>query len=114
MLTWDAGLSARTLGFISCIQESNKTFSWHIVLKRKDPYDGAMVKLRHQQPSLWNRGLAEDIEDLWEPWMRLVEICWRTSSCWTRFMKPRASAIRRAAAAVACKLRPRWCYACCC
>ena len=73
MLTWDAGLSARTLGFISCIQESNKTFSWHIVLKRKDPYDGAMVKLLHQQPSLWNRGLAEDIEDLWEPWMRLVD-----------------------------------------
>jgi hypothetical protein len=37
----------------------------------KDPYGGAMVKLRHQQPSLWNLGLAEEIEDLWEPWMRL-------------------------------------------
>jgi transposase, IS5 family len=32
-----------------------------------------MIKLRHQQPSLWNRGLAEDIQDLWEPWMRLVD-----------------------------------------
>jgi IS5 family transposase len=32
-----------------------------------------MIKLRHQQPSLWHRGLAEDIEDLWEPWMRLVD-----------------------------------------
>jgi len=32
-----------------------------------------MIKLRHQQPSLWNPGLAEDIEDLWEPWMRLVD-----------------------------------------
>src|SRR6202140_5328131 len=32
----------------------------------------AMIKLRHQQPSLWHRGLAEDIEELWEPWMRLV------------------------------------------
>ena len=32
-----------------------------------------MIKLRHPQPSLWNRGLAEDIEDLWEPWMRLVD-----------------------------------------
>jgi len=32
-----------------------------------------MIKLRHQQPSLWNRGLAEDIADLWEPWMRLVD-----------------------------------------
>jgi hypothetical protein len=27
----------------------------------------AMIKLRHQQPSLWHRGLAEDIEGLWEP-----------------------------------------------
>jgi hypothetical protein len=33
----------------------------------------AMIKLRHQQPSLWHRGLAEDIEGLWEPWMRFVD-----------------------------------------
>ena len=33
----------------------------------------AMIKLRHQQPSLWHRGLTEDIEGLWEPWMRLVD-----------------------------------------
>src|SRR5229473_3403819 len=33
----------------------------------------AMIKLRHQQPSLWHRGLAKDIEGLWEPWMVLVD-----------------------------------------
>jgi transposase-like protein DUF772 len=33
----------------------------------------AMIKLRHEQPSLWHRGLAEDIEGLWEPWMLLVD-----------------------------------------
>ena len=33
----------------------------------------SMIKLRHQQPSLWHSGLAADIEDLWEPWMRLVD-----------------------------------------
>jgi IS5 family transposase len=33
----------------------------------------AMIKLRHQQPSLWHRGLAKDIEELWEPWMQLVD-----------------------------------------
>ena len=32
-----------------------------------------MIKLRHQQPSLWHRGLAQDIEGLWEPWMLLVD-----------------------------------------
>jgi hypothetical protein len=29
----------------------------------------SMIKLRHQQPSLWHSGLAEDIKDLWEPWI---------------------------------------------
>ena len=32
-----------------------------------------MIKLRHQQPSLCHKGLAKDIEDLWEPWMREVD-----------------------------------------
>lgn len=32
-----------------------------------------MIKLRHEQPSLWHAGLAKDIEDLWEPWMRAVD-----------------------------------------
>ena len=32
-----------------------------------------MIKLRHQQPSLWHRGLSEDIEGLWEPWMLLLD-----------------------------------------
>ena len=32
----------------------------------------SMIKLRHQ-PSLWHSGLAADIEDLWEPWMRLAD-----------------------------------------
>ena len=29
-----------------------------------------MIRLRHGQPSLWHAGLAKDIEDLWEAWMR--------------------------------------------
>ena len=55
------------------IRESNKTFSKHIVLDEKCLTMGSMTKLRHQQPSLWHPGLTEDIEDLWEPWMRLVD-----------------------------------------
>src|SRR5713226_8851931 len=31
------------------------------------------TKLRHQQRTLWHPGLTKDIEDLWEPWMRLVD-----------------------------------------
>ncbi len=32
-----------------------------------------MIQLRQGQPSLWHKGLAQDIEDLWEPWMREVD-----------------------------------------
>lgn len=32
-----------------------------------------MIQLRHGQPSLWHCGLAKDIEDLWEPWMKEVD-----------------------------------------
>src|ERR1700680_1243036 len=55
------------------IHKSNKTFSKPIVLDGKCLTMGFMIKLRHQQPSLWHAGLAKDIEDLWEPWMRLVD-----------------------------------------
>jgi IS5 family transposase len=29
-----------------------------------------VIQLRHAQPTLWHKGLAKDIEDLWEPWMK--------------------------------------------
>jgi IS5 family transposase len=32
-----------------------------------------VIQLRHGQPSLWHSGLAKDIEDLWEPWMKEVD-----------------------------------------
>ena len=32
-----------------------------------------MIQLRHRKPSLWHSGLAKDIEDLWEPWMKEVD-----------------------------------------
>ena len=32
-----------------------------------------MIKLRHQQPSLWTGIFKEEIDDLWEPWMREVD-----------------------------------------
>jgi len=60
------------LGF-EVIRDSNKTFARHFALDGKCLTMGSMIKLRHQQLSLWHSGLAEEIEDLWEPWMRLVD-----------------------------------------
>ena len=32
-----------------------------------------MVKLRHAQPTVWEGLFAEEVADLWEPWMRVVD-----------------------------------------
>ena len=32
-----------------------------------------MIRLRHQQPSLWETFFAHEVEELWEPWMRAVD-----------------------------------------
>jgi transposase, IS5 family len=32
-----------------------------------------MIRLRHQQPSLWETFFAEEVAELWEPWMRAVD-----------------------------------------
>jgi len=32
-----------------------------------------MIHMRHQQPSLWETFFAEEVAELWEPWMRAVD-----------------------------------------
>jgi transposase, IS5 family len=32
-----------------------------------------MIRMRHQQPSLWEGVWAEEVGDLWEPWMRAAD-----------------------------------------
>lgn len=32
-----------------------------------------MIKLRHQQPTVWEGLFAEEVAELWEPWMRVVD-----------------------------------------
>jgi IS5 family transposase len=32
-----------------------------------------MIRTRHHQPALWTGVLAEEVEDLWEPWMRTAD-----------------------------------------
>jgi IS5 family transposase len=32
-----------------------------------------MIRMRHQQPNLWETFFGEEVADLWEPWMRVVD-----------------------------------------
>jgi IS5 family transposase len=32
-----------------------------------------MIRMRHQQPSLWETFFAEEVAELWEPWMKIVD-----------------------------------------
>jgi len=67
-----------------------------------------MIKLRHQQPSLWHRGLAEDIEGCGNLGCGGWTNYWKTSSLWTRCTKRKGNAIRRAAAVAECKRRRKF------
>jgi hypothetical protein len=73
----------------------------------------AMIKLRHQQPSLWHRGLAEDIEGLWEPWMRLVDELLEDEQLLDTVYEAQGERYPRAGFAVECKRRRKYCCACC-
>ena len=57
-----------------------------------------MIKLRHQQPSLWHRGLAEDIRACGNRAWCFWTSCWKMSNFWTRCTKLKGNATRRAAA----------------
>jgi hypothetical protein len=72
MLRGDPEGWVRTLG-LRLSEKVIKHLRKHIVLDGNCLTMGLMTKLRHQQPSLWHPGLTKDIEDLWEPWMRLVD-----------------------------------------
>ena len=72
-----------------------------------------MIKLRHQHPSLWHRGLAKDVEDLWEPWMRVVDELLEDEQLLDAVYEAQGDAIRKAANVTACKRRRKWCCVSC-
>jgi transposase, IS5 family len=39
-------------------------------------HDVRMIRIRHQQPSLWEGLFAEEVAELWEPWMGVVDELW--------------------------------------
>ena len=36
-------------------------------------HDAFMIRIRHQQPSLWEGLFAEEVAELWEPCMEVVD-----------------------------------------
>jgi IS5 family transposase len=56
------------LGILSCVLESGVS-SYSI----EHEEDSRVIKLRHQQPTVWEGLFAEEVAELWEPWMRVVD-----------------------------------------
>jgi hypothetical protein len=71
-----------------------------------------VIQRRREQPTLWHQGLAKDVEDLWEPWMkeadRLLEDAALLESVSTR----KADGIRTAARSDGCRRWRRWRCSC--
>jgi IS5 family transposase len=71
-----------------------------------------MIRTRHHQPSLWTGVLAEEVDDLWEPWMRtadrllddeqLIERVFQAQA--RRFLKSRTRGRRQTPAEVVLRL----------
>ena len=45
-------------------------YKWQYDLQRRKT---RVIKLRHQQPTVWEGLFAEEVAELWEPWMRIVD-----------------------------------------
>jgi transposase, IS5 family len=56
------------LGIRSCVLESGVS-SYSI----EHEEDSRVIKLRHQQATVWESLFAEEVAELWEPWMRVVD-----------------------------------------
>ncbi len=56
------------MGIHSCVLESGVS-SYSI----EHEEDSRVIKSRHQQPTVWEGLFAEEVAELWEPWMRVVD-----------------------------------------
>lgn len=73
-----------------------------------------MIKLRHQQPSLWTKGLAEDIEDLWELWMRVVDKLLEDEALLDTVYEAQGERYPQSRSRGRMQRRQKWCFVCCC
>jgi hypothetical protein len=46
-----------------------------------------MIRMRHQQPTLWETFLAEEVAELWEQWMRAVDELLADGELWSNRQK---------------------------
>jgi hypothetical protein len=67
-----------------------------------------VIQLRHGQPSLRHSGLAKDIEDLCEPWMKEVDGLLEDAALVEEVYQAQGSGVVIAARADACKHQRRW------
>jgi len=57
-----------------------------------------VIKLRHEQPGLWTGILKEDLDSLWEPWMRVADGVLEDAALVEQVYEAQGRGIRRVAA----------------
>jgi hypothetical protein len=66
-----------------------------------------MRRLRHAQPSLWAGFLAEEVAELWEPWMREVDALLEDDELLTAVSMQKGSGTTKAAGSVVIGRQPK-------
>jgi hypothetical protein len=73
---------------------------------------GRVIQLRHKQRSIWEGLFAEEVAELWEPWMRVVDELLEDEELVDAVTTHRESGIRKAAFAGGSRRRPKSPCAC--
>src|SRR4029077_2849890 len=75
-------------------------------------HDVHMIRVRHQQPSLWEGLFAEEVAELWEQWMRVVDELLEDDALVDAVYEAQGNGVSRAGRWDGHKRRRRWRCAC--
>jgi hypothetical protein len=71
-----------------------------------------MIRMRHQQPSLWETFFAEEVAELWEPWMQVVDELLEDDELLDVVYTAQGERHAQSRTVDGTKHRPRWCCEC--
>jgi len=69
-----------------------------------------MIRTHHQQPTLWTGFLKEEINDLWEPWMRAADGLLDDEQLIDTSSRRKAGGGKTVERVAACRRLPKWCF----
>ncbi len=71
-----------------------------------------MIRLRHQQPRFWETFFAQEVAELWEPWMRAVDELLEDDDLVDAVYAAQGKRHQHSRTSGRYQTQPKWCYGC--